>query len=82
MSYQNIKSDLLVELSADQQELLSGGGGKNRIICYDWDEDRGGGGSSTAGTGGSGTGGSGTGGPGGDVSQEGYGVSRRRRSRR
>ncbi|MBD2442764.1 hypothetical protein H6G25_06015 [Dolichospermum sp. FACHB-1091] len=32
MSYQNIKSDLLVELSADQQELLSGGQ-QRPILC-------------------------------------------------
>ncbi|MCE2696731.1 MAG: hypothetical protein PX483_01235 [Nostocales cyanobacterium LE14-WE4] len=37
MSHQNIKSDLLIELSADQQQLLSGGQQNNNqrpIICY------------------------------------------------
>ena len=34
MSYQNIKSDLLVELSAEEQQLLSGG--RRPIICYRW----------------------------------------------
>ncbi|BAZ81260.1 hypothetical protein PN497_16680 [Sphaerospermopsis kisseleviana CS-549] len=37
MSNQNITSDLLVELSTNEQQLLSGGkrsGGKKPIICY------------------------------------------------
>jgi len=36
MSHQNIKSDLLVDLSADQQQLLSGGQrySSKPIICY------------------------------------------------
>ena len=44
MSYQNIKSDLLVELSTDEQQLLSGGQkpGKRQkpIICYEWKKYR------------------------------------------
>ncbi|MGB3420288.1 MAG: hypothetical protein WBA52_07610 [Dolichospermum sp.] len=41
MSYQNIKSDLLVELSTDEQQLLSGGKGRRRpIICYKWKKYR------------------------------------------
>jgi hypothetical protein len=41
MSNQNIKSDLLVELSAEEGELLSGGGRKgqtSQIVCYEWEE--------------------------------------------
>ncbi|MFO5438651.1 MAG: hypothetical protein ACLBM4_08285, partial [Dolichospermum sp.] len=34
MSYQNIKSDLLVELSTEEQQFLSGG--RRPIICYRW----------------------------------------------
>jgi hypothetical protein len=41
MSYQNIKSDLLVELSTEEQQLLSGGKGRRRaIICYEWKKYR------------------------------------------
>ena len=37
MSHQNIKSDLLVELSTEEQQLLSGGKGRRRaIICHEW----------------------------------------------
>jgi hypothetical protein len=40
MSHQNIKSNLLVELSTEEQQLLSGGnkpGKKHKpIICYEW----------------------------------------------
>ncbi|MFM5999015.1 MAG: hypothetical protein ACKO99_20640 [Dolichospermum sp.] len=35
MSYQNIKSDLLVELSTEEQQFLSGGR-RRPIICYRW----------------------------------------------
>ncbi|MBD2567202.1 hypothetical protein [Anabaena lutea] len=49
MSNQNIQSDLLVELSAEEQQLLSGGQQRSRrpIICYSYgpyedDFDRGG----------------------------------------
>ncbi|MDB9536881.1 hypothetical protein PN451_13790 [Dolichospermum planctonicum CS-1226] len=41
MSHQNIKSDLLVELSTEEQQLLSGGKGRRRaIICYEWKKYR------------------------------------------
>lgn len=40
MSHQNIKSNLLVELSTEEQQLLSGGLKLERkhkpIICYEW----------------------------------------------
>ena len=44
MSHQNIKSDLLVELSTEEQQILSGGkkpGKKQKpIICYEWKKYR------------------------------------------
>ncbi len=41
MSYQNIKSDLLVELSTEEQQFLSGGKGRRKaIICYEWKKYR------------------------------------------